>query len=321
MGDNRKSTVTESTKRTASTVRGLVPDFDPVASAVVYEGDNLDFIETLPSGSVDLVVTSPPYNIGKSYETRTDLQVYLNAQRALIASVDRVLSPTGSVAWQVGNWVDNGRIVPLDIVLFPLFSERGFLLRNRIVWTFGHGLHSRRRFSGRYETVMWFTRDTEDYYFDLDAVRIPQKYPGKRHYKGPKTGEYSGHPIGKNPSDVWEIPNVKANHVEKTEHQCQFPIALVQRLVRALTPQAGVVFDPYLGAGSSICAAVMEGRRGWGCELVAEYAEIARARVTQALEGSLPYRPLERPIFVPEPGSALTVRRDDTDDSLGGGRP
>ncbi len=292
----------------------LATGYDSSASAVIFEGNNLAFIETLPVEAVDLVVTSPPYNIGKDYETRTDLDEYLAVQQQLIESVVRVLTPTGSIAWQVGNWVENGRIVPLDIVMFPLFAELGLVLRNRIVWTFGHGLHSRKRFSGRYETVMWLTRDVGDYYFDLDAVRIPQKYPGKRHYKGPKAGEYSGHPIGKNPSDVWEIPNVKANHVEKTEHQCQFPIALVQRLIRALTPEGGVVFDPYLGVGSAVCAAVIEGRTGWGSELDPRYAQIARDRVAQAIEGCLPYRPLERPIYSPQPGSPLTVRIDEDPD-------
>ena len=205
---------------------GLATAWDPSASAVVFEGDNLAFIDTLPSGSVDLVVTSPPYNIGKSYETRTDLDDYLATQHRLIKSIERVLSPTGSIGWQVGNWVENGRIVPLDIAVFPLFAGLELVLRNRIVWTFGHGLHSRRRFSGRYETIMWFTRDVSDYYFDLDAVRVPQKYPGKRHYKGPRAGEYSGHPVGKNPSDVWEIPNVKANHVERPSTSASFPSPL-----------------------------------------------------------------------------------------------
>src|ERR1041384_3300304 len=83
------------------------------------------------------------------------------------------------------------------------------------------------------------------YRFDLNAVRVPQKYPGKKHYKGPKKGKLSGNPKGKNPSDVWEIPNVKSRHVEKTKHPCQFPVALVQRLVRALTLPGSLVVDPF----------------------------------------------------------------------------
>lgn len=288
--------------------QGISDTFNAASAAVISCGDNLDFLPTLPEGVVDLVVTSPPYNLGKVYERRSPIDEYLNDQRTTIAQCLRVLGDRGSICWQVGNYVENGAIVPLDILLYPLFAEHGLVLRNRIVWTFGHGLHTKLRFSGRYETVLWFTR-AHDYYFDLDSVRVPQKYPGKRHFKGPRVGEYSGHPLGKNPGDVWEIPNVKANHVEKTAHQCQFPIALVRRLIRALTPSEGVVLDPYLGVGSAACAAVLEGRQAIGCELDADYAEIARSRVAQALDGTLPYRPLERPIYEPKPGTPLTERR------------
>lgn len=146
----------------------------------------------------------------------------------------RILKPQGSICWQVGNYVDNGEIIPLDVILYPIFSRLGLQLRNRIVWHFGHGLHASKRFSGRYEVILWFTKG-HDYVFNLDAVRVPQKYPQKKHFKGPKKGELSGNPLGKNPGDIWEIPNVKANHVEKTIHPCQFPVELIERLVLALT--------------------------------------------------------------------------------------
>ena len=107
-------------------------------------------------------------------------------------------------------------------------------MRNRIVWHFEHGLHCSRRLSGRYETIMWFTKG-DDYVFELDPIRVPQKYPGKKYFKGPKAGQYSCNPLGKNPGDVWTIPNVKSNHVEKTGHPCQFPVELIERLVLALT--------------------------------------------------------------------------------------
>ena len=137
------------------------------------------------------------------------------------------------------------------------FKGFGLKLRNRIIWRFNHGLHCKKRFSGRYETILWFTKNDE-YVFNLDPVRVPSKYPGKRHFKGPKRGQLSGNPLGKNPSDiwdvvqqdwedeVWDIPNVKANHPEKTEHPCQFPVELVQRCVLALTQPGGSRFRPVL---------------------------------------------------------------------------
>lgn len=210
--------------------------------------DNMDFMTFIPDGEIDLIVTSPPYNMGKSYEETIPLHEYIASQRACIKECHRVLSPTGSICWQVGNYVKSGSLLPLDIVLYPIFSELGFKLRNRIIWKFGHGLHCKKRFSGRYETILWFTK-SDDYTFNLDPMRVPSKYPGKKHYKGPNKGKLSGNPLGKNPSDVWDIPNVKANHVEKTSHPCQFPIGLVGRLVLALTNEGDNVFDPYMGVG------------------------------------------------------------------------
>jgi adenine-specific DNA-methyltransferase len=183
-------------------------------------------------------------------------------------------------------------------------------LRNRIVWKFGHGLHASRRFSGRYETILWFTK-SDHYVFNLDAVRVPAKYPGKRHFKGPNKGKPSGNPLGKNPSDVWEIlvrdweelvwdiPNVKANHPEKTIHPCQFPIELVERSVLALTNEGDWVFDPYMGVGSALIAALMHDRRAMGCEKEAAYVEIARQRILDYFNGVLRYRPLGKPVYQP----------------------
>ena len=147
-----------------------------------------------------------------------------------------------------------------------LDKNEQLLLRNRIVWTFGHGLNSEHRFSGRHETNLWFTKGN-DYIFNLDCVRVPQKYPGKTFFKGKRKGEISGNPLGKNPTDVWDIPNVKANHVEKTEHPCQFPEALAQRLILALTNESDIVLDPFLGSGTTALACHLNNRRFVGFEL------------------------------------------------------
>ena len=272
--------------------------FSRSESVVLYPGDCLNLLRTIPDKALQLVVTSPPYNIGKAYERKLHLDAYLEQQSQVIAECVRALSPRGSVCWQVGNFIERGSIVPLDAVLFPIFSQYGLKLRNRIIWHFEHGLHCSRRFSGRYETILWFTK-TDDYFFDLDSVRVPQKYPGKKHFKGPRAGEYSCNPLGKNPGDVWVIPNVKNNHVEKTEHPCQFPVELVERLVLSLTQKDDWVLDPFLGTGSSIIAAIRHDRRGAGSELVGEYVEISRQRIRQELAGTLRTRPMSKPIFDP----------------------
>lgn len=272
--------------------------YDPFADAVLFHGDCMDLLRAVPDRSIQLVVTSPPYNLGKSYENRIKLSAYVNQQRQVIEECVRSMCAGGSICWQVGNFVDNGEIVPLDIVLYPIFESLGLKLRNRIVWHYGHGLHASKRFSGRYEVVLWFTRD-EPYVFNLDPVRVPQKYPSKRHFRGDKAGELSCNPLGKNPTDVWEIPNVKANHVEKTAHPCQFPVELVERLVLSMTEVGDVVLDPYMGVGSTLIAALIHDRRAMGAELFADYVRIAADRIRQAESGELRIRPLERSVFDP----------------------
>ena len=272
--------------------------FDPEADLVIHEGDCRDLLPQFPNGFVKLIVTSPPYNLGKPYEKRLRLSDYLAQQKQVIEHCVRVLSDQGSLCWQVGNYVRGNQIVPLDIILYPIFHQLGLVLRNRIVWTFEHWLHASKRFSGRYETILWFTK-SDTYTFNLDAVRVPQKYPQKKYFKGPRKGEYSSNPLGKNPGDVWVIPNVKANHVEKTEHPCQFPVELVERLVLALTDEGDWVLDPFLGAGTSAVGALVHGRRAAGAEIVPEYVHIARERIALAEQGRLRIRPMERPVYDP----------------------
>lgn len=260
--------------------------------------DNIEYMRALPKESMHLIVTSPPYNIGKEYEKRTSREVYIEEQSATIAEAVRLLDPRGSICWQVGNHVDDGEVFPLDIILYDLFKNHGLKLRNRIIWSFGHGLHCQKRFSGRHEAILWFTK-SDNYTFNLDPVRVPSKYPNKKYFKGPNRGKISSNPLGKNPSDLWEIPNVKANHVEKTIHPCQFPIALIERLVLALTNPGHSVLDPYLGVGSAAVAALKHDRNAYGCDIVQEYVDVALDRVNQLIAGTLRTRPMNKPIYDP----------------------
>jgi adenine-specific DNA-methyltransferase len=266
--------------------------------AVMECRDNLEFMAALGSATMQLIVTSPPYNIGKAYEAKSSLETYVRQQSRVIAECTRLLHPRGSLCWQVGNHVQDGEIFPLDTVLYPLFKRHGLKLRNRIVWHFEHGLHCSKRLSGRYETILWFTK-TDDYLFNLDPIRVPPKYPGKKYFKGPKAGQLSCNPLGKNPGDVWIFPNVKNNHVEKTVHPCQFPVELVERLVLALTDPGQNVLDPYMGVGSTVVAAVKHGRVGYGADNVPEYVDIAWERISALRAGTLRTRPMDRPVYDP----------------------
>ena len=284
--------------------------FQEKAHMVVREGDTLAECKSLSDETFKLIISSPPYNIGKIYEKQVELQHYLDWQKDIITELVRLISKDGSIVWQVGNYVEDGEVFPLDIHFYPIFKSLGMQLRNRIVWHFDHGLHASNRFSGRYEVLLWFTK-TKEYTFNLDAVRVPAKYPGKLHYKGEKRGQPSGNPLGKNPSDYWtlicreweegiiDIPNVKSNHPEKTIHPCQYPIELIERCVLALTNEGDWVLDPFGGVGSTLIAALKHQRRGMIIDRDKQYLYIARERINAFQGGSLKIRPLGKPVHQP----------------------
>ena len=286
-------------------IRKSSPKNIPATSIQINKQDALKFLSEIAASSADLIVSSPPYCIGKVYETSVSRSDFIDMHQRLAPLLVRALKRGGSLCWQIGHHVSNGAVTPLDALVYAIFSRQPELvLRNRIIWTFAHGIHASKRFSGRHETVLWFTKGDE-YSFNLDAVRVPQKYPGKRHYKGPRKGKLSGNPLGKNPSDVWDIPNVKANHVEKVDHPCQFPVALVQRLIRALAPKNGLVLDPFLGSGSSAVAAAIERRSFSGCDIHGAYVKMAKGRIAKIEQGAKHYRPIDQPIHVPSATDAV----------------
>jgi len=284
--------------------------FEEDAGIILHCGDAEEFIKTIPNEKVKLIITSPPYNLGKEYEKKKQIELYLKEQEQVILELIKKLRADGSICWEVGNYVEDAEVFPLDAFYYDIFKRQGLKLRNRIIWRFNHGLHASKRFSGRYETILWFTK-SDDYTFNLDQVRVPSKYPGKRHFKGPKRGLPSCNPLGKNPSDIWEfiaqewdkelwdIPNVKSNHPEKTIHPCQFPIELVERCVLALTDEDDWVLDPYCGVGSALIAALKHRRRAIGVDKEERYIAIARQRIEDFYACRLKIRPLGKPLYQP----------------------
>jgi DNA modification methylase len=301
---------TEKKMTSNSETHKIHTEFANDSRIVLHHGDSLEFLKTVPDNSINLIVTSPPYNIGKDYEEKVALKTYLKNQEIIIKQLYTKLKNEGSVCWEVGNYVNNGEIYPLDIHFYDIFKGLGMKLRNRIVWHFGHGLHCKNRFSGRYETILWFTK-TDNYVFNLDSIRVPAKYPGKRAYKGPNKGKLSGNPLGKNPSDVWKIlendwatafwefPNVKSNHPEKTIHPCQFPIELVERCILALTNKGDFILDPFCGVGTTLIAGLKHSRKVIGVDKELKYIKIAKQRILQFFDGSLKFRPLGKKLYQP----------------------
>jgi adenine-specific DNA-methyltransferase len=280
-------------------------EFDSV-TAKLWQGDALKFLQSIPSDSVDLIISSPPYCVGKEYDKYKTLEGFESEILRVTDELIRVLKVGGSLCWQVGFYVSQGSVFPLDASIVNMYRAFDALkLRNRIVWTFGHGVHASKRFSGRHETVLWYSKGEQT--FNVDPIRIPQKYPGKRHYKGPKKGELSGNPLGKNPGDVWEIPNVKAKHIEKTAHPCQFPVALANRLILSLSPEQGTVLDPFAGSGTTGLAALLNNRNFLGADIEKSYVDIAEKRLQHLKNGEVRFR-ADVPIRVPNPNESVSRR-------------
>ena len=270
-----------------------------------------------------LVVTSPPYNMDREYEKNVSLEKYIKEISEVIGKLIKLLDKKGSICWQVGNYIHpkTKEIIPLDIFYHQLFKENGLFLRNRIIWHFEHGLHASQRFSGRYEVIMWYTK-SNNYTFNLDSVRIPAKYPGKTYYRGEKKGQISGNPKGKNPSDVWKIvtkdwkkeiwniPNVKAKHREKTIHPCQYPVELIERCILALTKKNDWILDPYAGVASSLIAALKNGRNSIGIEKYKKYLNVGEKRISALKKGKIKLRELGKPVHIPNPNTAVAKKPD-----------
>lgn len=290
--------------------------FNKTNKITLFNGNCSELLKSIPDESVDMIITSPPYCMGKAYEDpHDDIETFKRQHEDIFDDLYRVLKPNGSICWQVGYHVSERCVIPLDFIVYDIFTNKStglkmpLVLRNRIVWTFGHGLNSTKRFSGRHEMILWFTKGDQAV-FNLDDVRVPQKYPGKRFYKGPNKGKLSGNPLGKNPSDVWDIPNVKANHIEKTDHPCQFPVAIPQRLIRALTLPNSLVLDPFMGSGTTGIAAYVENRRFAGAEILEEYYDIATERLEDTVNGKIKIRE-DKPVVKPNVNAAVAKLPDE----------
>ena len=244
----------------------------------IYNGDAKIYMNSLPNECVDLVVSSPPYNLGKEYEKKVSLENYLEEQKQFLIECCRLLKDTGSIFWQVGAYANQGALYPLDIKFFQILEDLNMFPVNRIIWVRPHGLHAKNKFSCRHETILWFAK-SKNYKFNLDNVRVPQKYQNKKSWKGQNKGKLSSNPKGKNPGDIWMFQNVKHNHEEQTIHPCQFPEDLITRLVLSTTDENDVVFDPFMGAGTLAVVARDNKRNFLGSELDESYHKVALRRL------------------------------------------
>ncbi len=249
---------------------------------LIYQGDCMEYLQRIDPGSIPLTVTSPPYNIGKEYESICDIDDYLDWCESWIRQIHRVTSVDGAFWLNLGyvSLAERAKAIPIP---YLLWDRVPFFLLQEIVWNYGAGVATKHSFSPRNEKFLWYVKNPDEYVFNLDEVRDPNvKYPNQK-----KNGKLKCNPLGKNPTDVWQFAKVTSgkdrSSKERTPHPAQFPIAVVDRIVKACSVPGDVILDPFLGSGSMIEAALRNDRLAIGFELNPKYVELAASRIERFL--------------------------------------
>lgn len=259
------------------------PDFES-PGVMLYQVDSLMAMPVLTDQLIDLTVTSPPYNIGKEYETPMPLESYLDWTADWIRQVYRLTAPSGAFWLNLGyiEVPQRGRAIPIP---YLIWDQIPFYLVQEVIWNYAAGVATKRMFSPRNEKFLWYVKNPEQYTFNLDAVRDPNvKYPNQK-----KNGKVRVNPLGKNPTDVWQVPKVTTGEnmtgrrasPERTSHPAQFPKAVIDRIIKACSKPGEIIFDPFVGSGTTAVSAAENGRLAIGFEIKEEYLKIASSRLAQ----------------------------------------
>jgi adenine-specific DNA-methyltransferase len=247
-------------------------------NCVLYCGDTLFFNKKISATMFNAVITSPPYNIGKEYESVKPLDDYIDWTVNWIDGVDKLLVESGALLLNLGyvSIENQGRAIPIPYFLWDKVS---LYLNQEIVWNYSAGVACKNYLSPRNEKVLWYVKNSKDYTFNLDAIRDKNvKYPNSK-----RNGKLRVNTLGKNPSDVWEIAKVTTGYNrssgERTPHPCQFPTDLIDRLVLGFTNEKDIILDPFIGSGTTFESCIRHNRFCVGFEIMPEYCEIAKKRI------------------------------------------
>ena len=232
-------------------------------------GDCLDVLPTIESESIDLLIADPPYNLGKDYGNNHDIRgfdEYLEFSRAWLVEAHRVLKPTGTIYIFMGFRFISYLYDILDRDLKMYFCSW-------IVWHYTQGMGKTRGFSPRHDDILMFTK-SKDFLFDLDAIRVPQKFYRERNNMR-----------GANPGDVWQFSHVHYCNENRQNHPTQKPEGLIERMVLASSPSEGKILDPFSGSGTTLRVCQQLNRAGMGIELNPDYIQSSKERLAKPFTG------------------------------------
>ena len=248
---------------------------------ILFNTDCLSAMRELPPDLVALTITSPPYNIGKLYEKVMPIGDYLRWSEEWIGQVFRLTADNGAFWLNVGYVPLENRAKALPLA-YLLWDKIPFYLIQEVVWNYGAGVAARHSLSPRNEKLLWYVKDQENYTFNLDEIRDPDvKYPNQK-----KNGKLRCNTLGKNPSDVWQIAKVTSGQnrssKERAPHPAQFPLDLIDRVMKGFSNPGDVVLDPFMGSGTTAESAIRNGRYAIGFEINKEYCEYSAERLRSA---------------------------------------
>ncbi|MEJ0010247.1 MAG: site-specific DNA-methyltransferase [Alphaproteobacteria bacterium] len=254
---------------------------------VLYQGDCIELMRSMgKNAQFNLTVTSPPYNIGKEYEEVMNLDKYIQWSQQWIQCVHDLTCNNGAFWLNLGyvSLPEKAKAIPLP---YLLWDKIPFYLIQEIVWNYGAGVAGKTFLSPRNEKFLWHVKNAEDYTFNLDAIRDPNvKYPNQK-----KNGKLKCNPLGKNPTDVWDVWQIAKvtsgkdrSSKERVDHPAQFPIELISRIIKASSNPGDWVFDPFMGSGSTAVSALRTGRKAIGFEIRRDYLDITIARISNERE-------------------------------------
>ncbi len=242
-------------------------------------GDCRQLLKDVPDASVQLVITSPPYNIGKPYGKYKD-KIPLNEWEALIDEVTqqvyRILTPNGSFFLNLSPvpFGEGKEILPLPFLGYQIMKQNQFYLRNMITWTFNNMQNCVNRLSGRYENILWGVKDINNYVFHLDEVRVPFLTKNDKRLVGKQ---------GRNPTDVWYFDRVNNMTKKKLNlsHPTIYPLPMISRIIKMSSDVGDTVLDPFAGSGTTLLAAKLLDRNAIGFELDEQYRHEIQQRLRE----------------------------------------
>lgn len=258
---------------------------------VLYNIDCIEGMEKLSNSKIKIVltVTSPPYNIGKEYEENKEINEYVSWCEKWMKLIYKITSDNGSFWLNLGytKVEKKGRCVPIS---YLLWDKTDFFLNQEIVWHYGAGVSCKNYMSPRNEKFLWFLKDSEDYIFNLNEIRDKNvKYPNQK-----KDGKLRCNPLGKNPTDVWDIPKVTSgkdrSSKERTDHPAQFPLEVIERIIKGSSNEGDLILDPFMGSGTVAESCLSNNRIVIGFEINEDYCKIIKKRINNMQKKITPKR-------------------------------